>query len=123
MPREFGLDKTRNIGIGAHIDAGKTTTTERIRFYTGKAHRMGADFYRVIEKIRERLGANVVPVQIPVGAESEFLGVVDLIRMKAILYTDELGTASVEDEIPADLRDLAIEYRERMIEAAVEGDD
>src|SRR5947208_80099 len=217
------LELTRNIGISAHIDAGKTTTTERVLYYTGKVHkigevhegaatmdwmvqeqergititsaattcfwrdhriniidtpghvdftveversmrvldavvavfcavggvqpqsetvwrqanryrvprivfvnkmdRTGADFFRVVEKIRERLGANVVPVQIPIGAESEFVGVVDLIRMKTIIYTDELGTASVEDEIPAELMELAIEHRERMIEAAVEGDD
>jgi elongation factor G len=223
MPREFALDKTRNIGIAAHIDAGKTTTTERILFYTGRLHRMGevhegaatmdwmvqeqergititsaattcfwnenriniidtpghvdftveversmrvldgvvavfcavggvqpqsetvwrqankyrvprivfvnkmdrtgAEFYRVIDKIRERLGANAVPVQIPVGAEGEFRGIVDLIHMKALIYTDDLGQASEEREIPEDLRDLAIEYRERMIEAAVEGDD
>jgi len=223
MPREFALDNTRNIGIAAHIDAGKTTTTERILFYTGKLHRMGevhegaatmdfmvqeqergititsaattcfwrdnriniidtpghvdftveversmrvldgvvavfcavggvqpqsetvwrqankyrvprivfvnkmdrtgAEFYRVIDKVRERLGANAVPVQIPVGAEGEFRGVVDLIHMKALIYTDDLGKESEEQEIPADLMDLAIEYRERMIEAAVEGDD
>src|SRR5262249_7508890 len=223
MAREYALEKTRNIGIAAHIDAGKTTCTERILFYTGRTHKLGevhegaatmdwmvqeqergititsaattcfwddhriniidtpghvdftveverslrvldgvvavfcavggvqpqsetvwrqadrykvprdafvnkmgrtgAGFYRGVEKIRERLGANAVPIQIPVGAESDFLGVVDLIRMKAILYTDELGTTNVEDEIPADLRDLAIEYRERMIEAAVEADD
>src|SRR5262249_33770512 len=188
---EFALDQPRTIGIAAHSDAGKTTTTERILFYTGKVHRMGevhegaatmdwmvqeqergititsaattcfwrdhriniidtpghvdftveeersmrvldgvvagfcaggvvqpqsetvwrqanryrvprivfvnkmdrtgADFFRVVEKVRERLGANAVPVQLPIGAESEFSGVVDLIRMKALIYTDELG--------------------------------
>jgi elongation factor G len=223
MPREFALAKTRNIGIAAHIDAGKTTTTERILFYTGKVHRMGevhegaatmdwmvqeqergititsaattcfwndhriniidtpghvdftveversmrvldgvvavfcavggvqpqsetvwrqankyrvprivfvnkmdrtgADFHKVVEKIRERLGANAVPVQLPIGAEQQFAGVIDLIKMSAIVYVDELGTTSEESEIPADLKDLAIEWRERMIEAAVEGDD
>src|SRR5713101_185075 len=199
MARTVPLEKIRNIGIAAHIDAGKTTTTERILYYTGRTYkvgevhegtavmdymeqehgititsaattcfwkehriniidtpghvdftveversmrvldgvvavfcavggvqpqsetvwrqaskygvprivfvnkmdRTGADFFRVIEKIRERLGANVVPVQIPIGAESEFVGVIDLIRMKSIIYTDELGTGSVEDEIPA----------------------
>jgi elongation factor G len=223
MPRSFSLEKTRNIGIAAHIDAGKTTTTERILFYTGKLHRMGevhegaatmdwmvqeqergititsaattcfwedhriniidtpghvdftveversmrvldgvvavfcavggvqpqsetvwrqatkyrvpriafinkmdrtgADFYKVVDKIRERLGANAVPVQIPIGVEQAFAGVIDLVRMKAIYYLDELGTDSEEREIPADLHDLAIETRERMIEAAAEGDD
>src|SRR5437867_2136144 len=223
MPREFGLDNTRNIGIAAHIDAGKTTTTERILFYTGKVHRMGevhegaatmdfmvqeqergititsaattcfwndhriniidtpghvdftveverslrvldgvvavfcavggvqpqsetvwrqanryrvprivfvnkmdrtgADFYRVVEKIRERLGANAVPVQLPIGSESDFQGVIDLIRMKAIIYTDDLGPTSEENEIPAEFMDQAIEYRERMIEAAADADD
>jgi elongation factor G len=223
MPREFALDKTRNIGIAAHIDAGKTTTTERILFYTGKVHRMGevhegaatmdwmvqeqergititsaattcfwndhriniidtpghvdftveversmrvldgvvavfcavggvqpqsetvwrqankyrvprivfvnkmdrtgADFFKVVEKIRERLGANAVPVQLPIGSEQQFAGVIDLIKMAAIVYVDELGTISEESEIPAELKDLAIEWRERMIEAAVEGDD
>jgi elongation factor G len=223
MPRSFSLDKTRNIGIAAHIDAGKTTTTERILFYTGRLHRMGevhegaatmdwmvqeqergititsaattcfwddhriniidtpghvdftveversmrvldgvvavfcavggvqpqsetvwrqankyrvpriafinkmdrtgADFYKVVDKMRERLGANMVPVQIPIGAEQQFAGVIDLIRMKAIYYLDDLGKESEERDIPAELSDLAIETRERMIEAAVDGDD
>src|SRR5262245_2141670 len=223
MPRSFALDKTRNIGIAAHIDAGKTTTTERILFYTGRLHRMGevhegaatmdwmvqeqergititsaattcfwndhriniidtpghvdftveverslrvldgvvavfcavggvqpqsetvwrqankykvprivyvnkmdrigADFLSVVGKIRERLGANAIPVQLPIGSEADFKGIVDLIKMKAIIYTDDLGTTSQEDEIPADLMDQAIEYRERMIEAAADADD
>jgi elongation factor G len=223
MPREYALDSTRNIGIAAHIDAGKTTTTERILFYTGKVHRIGevhdgaatmdwmvqeqergititsaattcfwrdhriniidtpghvdftveverslrvldgvvavfcavggvqpqsetvwrqankykvprivyvnkmdrtgADFLAVVAKIRERLGANAVPVQLPIGSEGEFQGVIDLIRMKAIRYTDDLGTTSEENEIPAELKDQAIEHRERMIEAAADADD
>jgi len=223
MPREYALDKTRNIGIAAHIDAGKTTTTERILFYTGKVHRIGevhdgaatmdwmvqeqergititsaattcfwndhqiniidtpghvdftveverslrvldgvvavfcavggvqpqsetvwrqankykvprivyvnkmdrtgAEFLAVVTKIRERLGANAVPVQLPIGSEGGFKGVIDLIRMKAIIYTDDLGTTSTEDEIPAELMDQAIEFRERMIEAAADADD
>jgi len=223
MPREYALEKTRNIGIAAHIDAGKTTTTERILFYTGRVHRMGevhdgaatmdwmvqeqergititsaattcfwgdhriniidtpghvdftveverslrvldgvvavfcavggvqpqsetvwrqankykvprivyvnkmdrigADFLAVVTKIKERLGANAVPVQLPIGSEADFRGVIDLIRMKAIIYADDLGTAGTEDEIPADLMDQAIEYRERMIEAAADADD
>jgi elongation factor G len=223
MPREYALDKTRNIGIAAHIDAGKTTTTERILFYTGKVHRIGevhdgaatmdwmvqeqergititsaattcfwhdhriniidtpghvdftveverslrvldgvvavfcavggvqpqsetvwrqankykvprivyvnkmdrtgADFFAVVTKIRERLGANAVPVQLPIGSEGDFKGVIDLVRMKAIIYQDDLGTSSMEDEIPAALMDQAIEFRERMIEAAADADD
>jgi elongation factor G len=223
MAREYPLDRTRNIGIAAHIDAGKTTTTERILFYTGRLHRMGevhegnatmdwmvqeqergititsaattcfwnnhriniidtpghvdftveverslrvldgavavfcavggvqpqsetvwrqankyrvprlayinkmdrigADFYLVVQKMRERLGANAVPLQIPIGAESDFKGIVDLVRMQAILYTDDLGTTSTENEIPEELKDLAIEYREKMIEAAADADE
>ncbi|MCC6445648.1 MAG: elongation factor G [Armatimonadetes bacterium] len=219
----FDLEKTRNIGIAAHIDAGKTTTTERILFYTGRLHRMGevhegsatmdwmvqeqergititsaattcfwndhriniidtpghvdftveverslrvldgvvaifcavggvqpqsetvwrqankyrvprlvyinkmdrmgADFYRVVERIRERLGSNAVPIQIPIGVESGYIGLVDLIAMRALVYTDELGAESEETDIPADLRDAAIEYREKMIEAAADMDD
>src|SRR5687767_13462076 len=220
MAREYPLERIRNIGIAAHIDAGKTTTTERILFYTGKVHRIGevhdgaatmdwmvqeqergititsaattcfwndhriniidtpghvdftveverslrvldgavavfcavggvqpqsetvwrqankykvprivyvnkmdrtgADFLAVINKIRERLGANVVPVQLPIGSEGNFKGIIDLIRMKAVIYADDLGTTSHEDEIPAELMDQAIEYRERMIEAAAD---
>jgi len=223
MANDFSLDKTRNIGIAAHIDAGKTTTTERILFYTGRLHRMGevhdgaatmdwmvqeqergititsaattcfwndhqiniidtpghvdftveverslrvldgvvavfcavggvqpqsetvwrqankyrvpriayinkmdrtgADFFQVVEKMRERLGANAIPVQLPIGSEQNFRGVIDLLRMKAILYVDDLGTTGQEDEIPAELRDQAVEYRERMIEAAADADE
>jgi elongation factor G len=216
------LDKIRNIGIVAHIDAGKTTT-ERILFYTGRVHRIGevddgsatmdwmvqerergititsaattcvwrdhriniidtpghvdftveverslrvldgavvllsavegvqpqsdtvwrqadryrvprilyvnkmdrtgADFLRTVRMVRERLGANAVPVQLPVGAEDSFQGVVDLVRMKSILYLDDLGTRSDETEIPAALRKLAGEWREKLIEAVAEMDD
>jgi elongation factor G len=223
MPRQFPLDKTRNIGIAAHIDAGKTTTTERILFYTGKVRqigevhdgaatmdwmvqeqergititsaattcfwndhriniidtpghvdftveverslrvldgvvavfcavggvqpqsetvwrqankyrvpriayinkmdRTGADFYTVLGKMRERLGANVVPLQIPVGAEGEFKGIVDLVKMQAVLYTDDLGTRSEETEIPEALKDLAHEYREKVMEAAADSNE
>lgn len=217
------LENTRNIGIAAHIDAGKTTTTERILFYTGKVHRMGevdegaatmdwmvqeqergititsaattcfwkghriniidtpghvdftveverslrvldgmvaifcavggvqpqsetvwrqanryrvpriayvnkmdrvgADFLRVVDKMRERLGAKAVPIQIPIGAEANFVGVVDLIRMKSIIYLDDLGTVSKEDEIPSELLDLAFEQREKMLEAIADVDE
>ena len=217
------LDKIRNIGIVAHIDAGKTTTTERILFYTGRVHRIGevdegsatmdwmvqerergititaaattcfwrdhriniidtpghvdftveverslrvldgavvvlsavegvqpqsetvwrqadryrvprilyvnkmdrtgADFLRTVRMVRERLGAAAVPVQLPVGAEDAFQGVVDLIRMKAILYLDDLGTRSDETEIPAAMRQLAEEWREKLVDAVAEMDD
>ncbi|HEX4841947.1 MAG TPA: elongation factor G [bacterium] len=217
------LAKIRNIGIVAHIDAGKTTTTERILFYTGRVHRIGevdegsatmdwmvqerergititsaattcfwrdhriniidtpghvdftveverslrvldgavvvlsavegvqpqsetvwrqadryrvprilyvnkmdrtgADFLRTVRMVRERLGATAVPVQLPVGTEDAFQGVVDLIRMKAILYLDDLGTRSDETEIPAAMRQLAAEWREKLVDAVAEMDD
>ena len=223
MGREFSLEKTRNIGIMAHIDAGKTTTTERILFYTGvnhkigevhdgaatmdwmvqeqergititsaattchwKGHRIniidtpghvdftveverslrvldgavavltarggvepqtetvwrqaekysvprmayvnkmdstGADFFNVVKMIKERLNANPVPIQIPIGAEDTFQGVVDLIKMNAIIYEDDLGKVSDEVAIPEDLADLAEEYHEKMLEAVAETDD
>jgi len=217
------LERIRNIGIVAHIDAGKTTTTERILFYTGRVHRLGevdegsatmdwmvqerergititsaattcfwrdhriniidtpghvdftieverslrvldgavvilsgvegvqpqsetvwrqadryhvprilyvnkmdrvgADFLRVVEMVRERLGAPAVPVQLPVGSEEAFQGVVDLVRMKSILYLDDLGTRSSETAIPPEMRDLVEAYREKLLEAAAECDD
>ncbi|MBZ4655892.1 MAG: translation elongation factor [Thermoanaerobacter sp.] len=223
MPRDYSLDKVRNIGIMAHIDAGKTTTTERILFYTGKVHRLGevhegtatmdwmvqeqergititsaattcywkghkiniidtpghvdftveverslrildgavavfsakegvepqsetvwrqadkyhvpriayvnkmdiigADFFNVIKMIKERLGANPVAIQIPIGKEDTFRGIVDLIKMEAIIYEDDLGTAMDETEIPDDLKDLAEEYREKLLEAVSEQDE
>ena len=223
MAREFSLEKTRNIGIMAHIDAGKTTTTERILFYTGinhkigevhegaatmdwmvqeqergititsaattchwKGHRIniidtpghvdftveverslrvldgavavltarggvepqtetvwrqaekynvprmayvnkmditGADFFNVMKMMRERLNANPVAVQIPIGAEDTFKGLVDLIDMKAIIYEDDLGKVADTVEIPDDLKATAEEYREKMLEAAAEFDD
>lgn len=223
MAKEYPLDKTRNIGIMAHIDAGKTTTTERILFYTGKVHklgevhdgaatmdwmiqeqergititsaattchwkghainiidtpghvdftveverslrvldgaiavfcsvggvepqsetvwrqadkygvpriayinkmdRIGADFLNGVEMIRTRLGANAVPVQLPIGSEENFKGYVDLVRKKAIIYIDDLGTKSDESEIPAEmLADVEL-YREKLIEAVSEFDD
>ncbi|MDN5325385.1 MAG: elongation factor [Moorella sp. (in: firmicutes)] len=223
MAREYPLEKTRNIGIMAHIDAGKTTTTERILFYTGRVHRMGevhdgnatmdwmvqeqergititsaattcfwrnhriniidtpghvdftveverslrvldgavavfcsvggvepqsetvwrqadkygvpriayinkmdrvgADFFRGVRMIAERLGANPVPIQLPIGAEDSFQGMVDLINMKAIYYTDELGTTLDEEPIPAEMEDLVQEYREKLLEAVAESDE
>ncbi|NHM28560.1 elongation factor G [Desulfofundulus sp. TPOSR] len=223
MARQFPLERTRNIGIMAHIDAGKTTTTERILFYTGRVHKMGevhdgaatmdwmvqeqergititsaatscqwrdhciniidtpghvdftveverslrvldgavaifcsvggvepqsetvwrqadkygvpriayinkmdrvgADFFRSMSMIRERLGANPVAIQLPIGAEDSFAGVVDLIRNKAIIYVDDLGTRSKETAIPEEMRELVAEYREKLLEAVAESDE
>jgi elongation factor G len=223
MPRSFPLEKTRNIGIMAHIDAGKTTTTERILFYTGKTHKigethdgsatmdwmeqeqergititsaattaqwkdtriniidtpghvdftveverslrvldgavtvlcakggvepqsetvwrqaekyrvprmifinkmdiMGADFYRVVGMVKDRLKANAVPIQLPIGSESDFVGIIDLVEMKAEIYKDELGKEFDIVEIPADMKDLADEWREKLQEAVAEADE
>ena len=223
MAREFSLEKTRNIGIMAHIDAGKTTTTERILFYTGINHKIGevhdgaatmdwmvqeqergititsaattchwkdhriniidtpghvdftveverslrvldgavavltarggvepqtetvwrqaekynvprmayvnkmditgADFFNVIKMMRERLHANAVAIQLPIGAEDTFQGIVDLIKMEAIVYEDDLGKVADEIAIPDDMKELAEEYREKLMEACAEQDD
>ena len=223
MPRTVPLERVRNIGIAAHIDAGKTTTTERILFYSGVVHkigevhegtattdwmeqerergititaaaistswkdyqiniidtpghvdftieversmrvldgviavfcsvggvqpqsetvwrqadrykvprvvfinkmdRTGANFYRVYEQIRDRLKANAVPIQLPIGAEDGFKGIIDLVAMKAYLYNNDLGTDIEEVAIPADLQDLADEYRIKLIESVSEADD
>ena len=223
MGREFSIERTRNIGIMAHIDAGKTTTTERILFYTGKVHkigevhdgaatmdwmvqerergititsaattafwrghcinvidtpghvdftveverslrvldgavavfcsvggvepqsetvwrqadkynvpriayvnkmdRVGADFQRAIDMMRDRLGANAVPIQWPIGVEDSFRGMVDLITMTAHIYTDDLGTKEEQADIPEDLIDVVAEARERMIEAVADFDE
>ena len=223
MARTHSLDHVRNIGIMAHIDAGKTTTSERILYYTGRTHRIGevhegmatmdwmeqeqergititsaattcewrghqinlidtpghvdftveverslrvldgavcvfcakggvepqsetvwrqaskyhvprmayvnkmditgADFFRVVDMMRERLQTNAVPIQLPIGAEAGFVGLVDLVKMKAEIYADELGTVMDETEIPADLVEMAEEYRSSMVEAAAEADD
>ena len=223
MPRQTPLEKTRNIGIMAHIDAGKTTTTERILYYTGKTHKigevhegaatmdwmeqeqergititsaattcfwkdhriniidtpghvdftveverslrvldgsvtvlcakggvepqsetvwrqadkyhvprmcyvnkmdiMGADFYRVINMIRDRLKANAVPIQLPIGKESGFKGIIDLVRMRAEIYLNEDGTKYEEQDIPEDMLEIAQEYRTALIEHCAEVDD
>ena len=221
--RAYPLERTRNIGIMAHIDAGKTTTTERILFYTGKTHKIGevhegaatmdwmeqeqergititsaattchwlnhriniidtpghvdftveverslrvldgsvtvfcakggvqpqsetvwrqadkyqvprmayvnkmditgADFMACVEQMKDRLNANAVPVQLPIGAEDNFQGIVDLIKMRAFIHKDDLGKEIEETDIPEDLKDMADEYRAKMVEAAAEQDD
>ncbi len=223
MPRQFPLERTRNIGIMAHIDAGKTTTTERILFYTGRVHKigethegaatmdwmeqeqergititsaattcqwknhrvniidtpghvdftveverslrvldgavavfcakggvepqsetvwrqadkyhvpriayinkmdiMGADFYNDVKMMKDRLGANAVPLQLPIGKEDTFKGIIDLITMKSEVYYDDLGKDVREEEIPEDMRALAEEYRTNMLEAVAEEDE
>ncbi len=223
MPREIPLEKTRNIGIMAHIDAGKTTTTERILLYTGRIHKIGethdggsqmdwmeqekergititsaattamwdghrlniidtpghvdftveverslrvldgavslfdaksgvepqsetvwrqadkygvpriahinkmdvvgADFFRSIETIKDRLNANPVPIQIPVGAEDQFIGMVDLVKMEAEIYKDDAGFDIEITDVPEELKDLAEEYRENLIEQVSNFDD
>ena len=223
MPRSFSLEDTRNIGIMAHIDAGKTTTTERILFYTGKTHKIGEthdgaatmdymeqeqergititsaattaqwkdtriniidtpghvdftveverslrvldgavmvlsakegvepqsetvwrqaekyevprmifvnkmdiigeDFFHVVEMVQDRLRANAVAVQIPIGAENEFAGIIDLMTMKAEVYKDQLGKEIVIEDIPANMLDEAKAWREKMVEAVADKDE
>ncbi|MEG3909315.1 elongation factor G [Microcoleus sp. w1-18aA5] len=223
MARTVPLEKTRNIGIAAHIDAGKTTTTERILFYSGMVHkmgevhegtavtdwmeqerergititaaaittswkdykiniidtpghvdftieversmrvldgviavfcsvggvqpqsetvwrqadryhvprivfvnkmdRMGANFYKVYGQIRDRMRANAVPIQIPIGSEENFRGIVDLVHMKAYIYNNDMGTDIEEVEIPDEVKDLAVEYRTKLIESVAETSD
>jgi len=91
--------------------------------YVNKMDRTGADFFRTVAMVRERLGANAIPIQLPVGAEDNFQGVIDLIRMKSTLYLDDLGTRSDESEIPAELREQAEEWRGRLVEAVAELDE
>ncbi len=223
MPRSHPLDKVRNIGIMAHIDAGKTTTSERILFYTGRVHRlgethegaatmdwmaqeqergititsaattcqwkghriniidtpghvdftveverslrvldgavsvfcakggvepqsetvwrqankygvprmayvnkmdiMGADFFRVVDMMKERLGANAVPIQLPIGKEADFKGIIDLVRMRAEVYYDDEGKDVRDEDIPADLMEMAEEYHQALIESVAESDE
>ncbi|MDY3861937.1 MAG: elongation factor G [Ruminococcus sp.] len=228
MPRQVSLEQTRNIGIMAHIDAGKTTTTERILFYTGINHKlgethdggatmdwmvqeqergititsaattcfwkdsnnkdvriniidtpghvdftveverslrvldgsvtvlcakggvepqsetvwrqadnygvprmvfvnkmdiMGADFYRVVQMMKDRLKCNAVPIQLPIGSEDTFKGIIDLVKMKAEVYYDELGKDMREEEIPEDMKEIAQKYHDELIEAVAEEDE
>lgn len=223
MPRQFSLENTRNIGIMAHIDAGKTTTTERILFYTGRVHKigevhegaatmdwmeqeqergititsaattaqwkgtriniidtpghvdftveverslrvldgsvtlfcakggvepqsetvwrqadkyrvprlayvnkmdiMGADFYNVIEMMKDRLRANAVPIQLPIGKEDTFQGIIDLVTLKAYYFLDDLGKNIEERPIPDDMKDLVEKYRNALVEAVAEQDE
>ena len=223
MPREYSLERTRNIGIMAHIDAGKTTTTERILFYTGKTHKlgevhegaatmdwmeqeqergititsaattcywkntriniidtpghvdftveverslrvldgsvtvlcakggvepqsetvwrqadkyrvprmayvnkmdiMGADFYHVVDMMKDRLKAPAVPIQLPIGSEDTFRGIIDLMNMEADIYYDDLGKDMRVEPVPADMLDKAQEYRDAMVEAICETDE
>ena len=223
MPRSHPLEKVRNIGIMAHIDAGKTTTTERILFYTGRVHRlgethegaatmdwmaqeqergititsaattchwkghriniidtpghvdftveverslrvldgavsvfcakggvepqsetvwrqankyhvprmayvnkmdiMGADFFRVVDMMKDRLGANAVPIQLPIGKEGDFKGIIDLVRMRAEVYYDDEGKDVRDEDIPAELLEQAEEYHQKLIESVAESDE
>ena len=223
MAREFSLEKTRNIGIMAHIDAGKTTTTERILYYTGRVHKigethegsatmdwmaqeqergititsaattaqwkghriniidtpghvdftvevqrslrvldgsvtvfcakggvepqsetvwrqaddykvprmayvnkmdiMGANFYNVVDMMKDRLGCNAVPIQLPIGAEDTFVGIIDLVEMNAHVYYDDMGQDLRIEEIPADLKDKAEEFRNNLLEAVAESSE
>ena len=223
MPRQYSLEKTRNIGIMAHIDAGKTTTTERILYYTGVNYKigethegtatmdwmeqeqergititsaattchwkdtriniidtpghvdftveverslrvldgcvtvlcakggvepqsetvwrqadhynvprmiyinkmdiMGADFYHVLDMVHDRLKCNAVPIQLPIGAEADFRGIIDLVEMNARIYYDDLGNDMRTEEIPEDMRELADEYRVKLLEAISDFDD
>lgn len=223
MARIVPLERIRNIGIAAHIDAGKTTTTERILFYSGVVHKLGevhegtavtdwmeqerergititaaaistswkdhqiniidtpghvdftieversmrvldgviavfcsvggvqpqsetvwrqadrykvprmvfvnkmdrtgANFFKVYDQIRDRLKANAVPIQIPIGSEDNFQGIIDLVRMRARIYTNDLGTDQEDTEIPAEVLELANEYRTLLIESVAETDD
>src|SRR5215203_4651580 len=166
MARQVPLARTRNIGIIAHIDAGKTTVTERILFYTkkiykiGEVHegaatmdwmpqeqergititaaattcawndhrinildRTGANFWRDVDMITDRLGVKPVPIQIPIGIEDTFVGLVDLVRMKALVWRDDLGNTFDEIEIPADMADEAAKWRDYLLEAVSDVDD
>src|SRR5947199_6309850 len=122
MARNTPLERMRNIGIAAHIDAGKTTTTERILYYTGVTHKLGEVHEGTATM--DRLKCRPVPIQLPIGAEVDFAGIVDLVEMRGIVWRDEtLGSQYDVTEIPDDLKAKAKEYRDQMIEAISEHDD
>lgn len=91
--------------------------------FVNKMDRTGADFYRVVDQIKNRLGANAVPIQLPIGAEDKFTGLIDLMTMKAEIYTNDLGTDIREEDIPADMAEKAKEYHDAMVEAIASEDD
>ena len=91
--------------------------------FVNKMDRTGANFFRVVDQIKNRLGANAVPIQLPIGAEDKFTGLIDLMNMKAEIYTNDLGTDIREEEIPADMLEQAKEYRAALVEAVSEFDD
>ena len=91
--------------------------------YVNKMDITGADFYRVVDMMKERLGANAVPIQLPIGKENTFRGIIDLVRMRAEIYYDDLGQDVRDEDIPADMQEIANEYRANLIEKVAETDD
>src|SRR5919106_488587 len=136
MPRTFPLEKTRNIGIMAHFDAvagvepqSETVWRQADKYrvpriaFINKMDRVGADFANAVQTMRDRLGANPLPIQLPIGVEDGFVGVIDLIEDKALVWKDELGTEYEYEEIPAELADAAHKARTQLIEACADYDD
>jgi len=100
----------------------ETYKVPRIAF-VNKMDILGANFYNVVEMMKDRLGSNAVPVQLPIGKEDTFQGIIDLVKMDAIIYEDDLGTVMDETEIPADMKEIAAEWREKLVEAVAETDE